>query len=87
MLQIVHHNNRAPRASSLYCQWILESCGMGETPVAVWIDTAMRCFEREFLVCSRSEIREHSLLEKSGSGPGVELSRIPSAKESTFHQL
>ena len=47
MLQRIHQKKAAPRASSLYCQWIRESHRPGAPLVAVWIDSDMRGFERQ----------------------------------------
>jgi hypothetical protein len=47
MLQRIHQKGAAPRASSLYCQWIRDSHRPGEPLVAVWIDSEMRGFERQ----------------------------------------
>jgi hypothetical protein len=48
MLQAVHMKNRAPQASSLYCRWICVDRPGGLQLVAVWMDSEMRAFEREF---------------------------------------
>jgi hypothetical protein len=47
MLQHIHQKKAAPRASSLYCRWILDSRRPGAPLVAVWIDREMRGFERQ----------------------------------------
>jgi hypothetical protein len=48
MLQVVHTKNGGPQASSVYCQWILVERGASKRLVAVWIDSAMSVFEKEF---------------------------------------
>jgi len=47
MLQTIHQKGGAPRASSIYCKWIRDIAREGAPLVAVWIDSAMRAFERE----------------------------------------
>jgi hypothetical protein len=48
MSQVVHTKNGGPQASSVYCQWILVERGASKRLVAVWIDSAMSVFEKEF---------------------------------------
>jgi len=48
MLQVVHTKQGGPQASSVYCQWISVERAGGEQLVAVWIDSAMTAFEKEF---------------------------------------
>jgi hypothetical protein len=55
MLQTVHQKKAASPASSIYCRWMRESRGEKAHLVAVWIDSAMRCFERELLPKSEAE--------------------------------
>ncbi len=66
MLQAVHHKKAAPRASSIYCRWIRESRGEQVHLVAVWIDSAMRCFERKLLANSEVETTHPSAVEEPG---------------------
>lgn len=47
MLQAVYKKERAPQASSLYCQWICVERPQGRRLVAVWIDSQMRAFGNE----------------------------------------
>jgi hypothetical protein len=47
MLQAVHQKEAPARASSIYCRWIRENRELGAPLVAVWMDSEMRCFERE----------------------------------------
>ena len=48
MLKVVHTKRGGPQASSVYCQWILLERGASKRLVAVWIDSAMSVFEKEF---------------------------------------
>ncbi len=47
MLQTVHQERAAARASSIFCRWIREERGERVRLVAVWMDSEMRCFEQE----------------------------------------
>ena len=49
MLQAVHQEKAAARASSMFCRWIPEERGERVSLVAVWMDSEMRCFEQEFV--------------------------------------
>jgi hypothetical protein len=49
MLQTVHQERAAARASSIFCRWIREERGGRVRLVAVWMDSEMRCFEAEFV--------------------------------------
>jgi hypothetical protein len=66
MLQAIHQNREAPRASSIYCQWIRDHRNPGAPLVAVWIDSDMRCFERELVSNSGAEHLQHDVLEEPG---------------------
>ncbi len=66
MLQTVHQNQGAPRASSIYCRWIRENRNEGTRLVAVWIDSNMRCFEREFPSPCDEEVLQQDALEEPG---------------------
>jgi hypothetical protein len=46
MLQTVHDESAAPRASSLYRIWIASRLESGPPLVALWIDDQMRAFEQ-----------------------------------------
>jgi hypothetical protein len=69
MLQIIHRKNTAPRASSIYCRWIQENRGEGSRLVAVWIDSEMRCFEREAARDLKTEAAPQGALEDPGGVP------------------
>lgn len=47
MLQAVHKNYLADKASSLYCIWTTRDGTPGSRLTAVWIDSSMRAFEEE----------------------------------------
>jgi hypothetical protein len=47
MLQAVHKNYLADKASSLYCIWTTRDETPGSPLIAVWIDPSMRAFEGE----------------------------------------
>ena len=47
VLQAVHKNHSAGKASSLYCVWITREGTPGSPLVAIWIDPSMRAFEEE----------------------------------------
>jgi hypothetical protein len=66
MLQVIHQRNTAPRASSIYCRWIQENRGEGARLVAVWIDSEMRCFEREAPRDLKTEAAPQGALEDPG---------------------
>jgi hypothetical protein len=66
MLQTVHQNQGAPWASSIYCRWIRENRKEGTRLVALWIDSNMHCFEREF----PSHCDEKVLLQDALEEPG-----------------
>jgi len=67
MLQAIHQKGGAPRASSIYCKWIRDNTREGAPLVAVWIDSEMRAYEREF--ASESELLGQGVLEEPGGGP------------------
>ena len=48
MLHAVHLKKGAPQASSVYCQWICVELEGASRLVAVWIDSNMTAFEKEF---------------------------------------
>jgi hypothetical protein len=48
MSQAVHIESRTSQAPSLYCRWICVDRPGGLQLVAVWMDSEMRAFEREF---------------------------------------
>jgi hypothetical protein len=66
MLQVIHQKEGAPRASSIYCRWIREERTDGERLVAVWMDSEMRCFEREFAANPAEQLLQEDALEEPG---------------------
>jgi hypothetical protein len=48
MLKVVHKKQGGRQASSVYCQWISVEHGASKRLIAVWIDSAMSVFEKEF---------------------------------------
>jgi hypothetical protein len=66
MLQNIHQLRAAPRASSIYCRWIRENRREGARLVAVWMDSQMRCFEREVATASELEMQQQDALEEPG---------------------
>lgn len=75
MLQVIHQKERAPRASSIYCRWIREARKDGDHLVAVWMDSEMRCFEREFTVDPADQLLQEDALEEPGGWGLVRSSR------------
>jgi hypothetical protein len=61
MLQAVYKKERAPQASSLYCQWICVERPEGTHLVAVWIDSQMRAFENEAVNARQTNEADDSL--------------------------
>jgi hypothetical protein len=70
MLQNVHHETAAPRASSIYCRWIRTADKEGARLVAVWIDSKMRCFAQDFAPDSEAGSLQQEALDPGGA-PGV----------------
>lgn len=68
-LQFIHNRNSAPRASSLYCQWISTRQGEGGRLVAIWMDREMRAFEGEFLHEARIDGQAAGVEEVTGDPP------------------
>ena len=69
MLQAVHQENAAARASSIFCRWIREERGGRVSLVVVWMDSAMRCFEQEFVLRpDAEELREGAPEQPGGAG-------------------
>jgi hypothetical protein len=66
MLQNIHHQTTAPRASSLYCRWIRTADKEGARLVAVWIDSEMRCFAKDFAPNSEAEALQQEALDDPG---------------------
>jgi hypothetical protein len=66
MLQTVHQKKAAPRASSIYCRWVRENHGEGSRLLAVWIDSEMRCFDREFAEHPKTEATPQGALNDPG---------------------
>jgi hypothetical protein len=73
MQNAVHQNQmkEAPRASSLYCRWVPDGRRPGRPLVAVWIDSAMRCFEQQFAPEYGSpELESEETLQDTLDDPG-----------------
>jgi hypothetical protein len=66
MLQAIHQNKRPARASSIYCHWIRSEQPENPSLVAVWIDSEMRGFEREFTSDSNVELLPEDALDDPG---------------------
>ncbi len=67
MLQLVHQKKGAPPASSIYCRWIRDTRREGAPLIAVWMDSEMRGFEREFALYSDGEVLPETLEEPGGT--------------------
>ncbi len=80
MLKSIHQKPLAPRASSIYCRWILDSTAEGARLVAVWMDSDMRCFENEFAPKWGSSLPQHEALEE----PGGRSFFVPLRRSSIF---
>ena len=68
MLQNVHHEMAAPRASSIYCRWVRTNEKAGARLVAVWMDSEMRCFAKDFAPISETEPLQQGALDDPGGG-------------------
>lgn len=66
MLQTVHQERAATRASSIFCRWIREERGGRVRVVAVWMDSEMRCFEQEFVLHGDGEKLRQDAMEEPG---------------------
>jgi len=66
MLQNVHHEMAAPRASSIYCRWIRTADKEGARLVAVWIDSEMRCFAKDFAPTAETEALPQEAIDDPG---------------------
>jgi hypothetical protein len=66
MLQNVHHEKAAPRASSIYCRWVRTADQEGARLVAVWIDSEMRCFAKNFAPNSETQALQQEALDDPG---------------------
>jgi hypothetical protein len=77
MLQVIHQKEGAPRASSIYCRWIRERREDGEHLVAVWMDSEMRCFEREFTPDQVGHLLAEDALEEPGGRVLVRVQPAP----------
>jgi hypothetical protein len=84
MLQAVHQKAGGPRASSIYCKWIRDHRRDGAPVVAVWIDSEMRTFEREF--SSEPELLGQSALEDPGGTRTFESQRQTTTIEITTYR-
>jgi hypothetical protein len=68
-LQFIHKRNSAPRASSLYCQWISTRQGEGGRLVAIWMDREMRAFEDGIARETRADGQAAGVEEVTGDPP------------------
>ena len=75
MLQTIHQEKVAARASSIYCQWIRKEQRMDSPLVAVWMDSEMRGFEREFASNSNRELLRKCALEEPGGAHSIQTRR------------
>jgi hypothetical protein len=66
LLQTIHQIKDSARASSIYCRWIRSGNREGSPLVAVWIDSEMRGFEREFAPDSNRELLPEDALDEPG---------------------
>jgi len=85
MLQIIHQMYAAPRASSIYCQWIRRDGREGSPLVAVWIDSEMRSFEREFALNTETEVLAKGALDEPGGVPALQLLTHLTTSQITMH--
>jgi hypothetical protein len=74
MLTAVHQENVSPRASSIYCRWILVEQKEGAHLVAVWIDSEMRAFEQEITGGSQCQAPQ---ADAPGDSRGVTPTQTP----------
>lgn len=65
MSQAIHTEKRSPQASSLYCHWILVEHAEGSRLIAVWVDSEMRAFEREFHLAGQTEESREEIVKES----------------------
>jgi len=79
MLQVIHQKEGAPRASSIYCRWIREERKDGHRLVAVWMDSEMRCFEREGTPDAAEQLLQADALEEPGGWAVVLRSSLATA--------
>ncbi len=75
MLQAIHQKKVDARASSIYCQWIHRELREDSPLVAVWMDSEMRGFEREFASNSDSELLREDALEEPGGTRSLQTRR------------
>jgi hypothetical protein len=73
MLQNVHHELAAPRASSLNCRWVRTADKEGARLVAVWIDSEMRCFAKDFAPDSETGALQQEALDDPGGHLAVSI--------------
>jgi len=81
MLQNIHHELPAPRASSIYCRWIRTSDKEGARLVAVWIDSEMRCFANDFAPNSKAEVLQEEALDDPGGRMVLSLAEAHKQKD------
>lgn len=69
MLQAIHVKRGTPQACSLYCRWIRVDGPRGPRLVAVWIDSEMRAFARDF-GANHGEESESELVSETRKAEG-----------------
>lgn len=77
MLQTVHNNSQATRASYLYCVWTPRDGNPGSPLVAIWIDSNMTAFERESCARTPEEAVELNSEEPGGCVAAVQTRLTP----------
>jgi hypothetical protein len=85
MLQTIHQIEGAARASSIYCQWIRREQSEDSPLVAVWIDSEMRDFEREFASNSDAELLRADALEEPGGAQSLQIVKQTMTTRITVH--
>ena len=87
MLQTIHEQKGSAPASSIYCQWIRMGRGEQSALVAVWIDSKMRCYERDFALNSEAELLPEGALDEPGGASAVHsLKQQTMTTEITLHR-
>jgi hypothetical protein len=85
MLQTVHQKKGSARASSIYCQWIRREQGEDSPLVAIWVDSEMRSFEREFPSNSDTELLPEDALEEPGGAQSLQMLKQTMTTRMTVH--
>jgi len=85
LLQIIHHKNAPTRASSIYCRWIRRDQGVDLPLVAIWFDSEMRCFEREFALNSEPELLTEGALDEPDGASAFQRLKQPMTFEISVH--